>query len=112
MKFNVINVFGFAISAEVQEAALREFLDAMVGGAKPYDVLQEALERRGVPNNRSEAFRGADRLLQKARKANVIAYSKDEGGWIAGKESLPDLPMAEEIGNCNEQEESSAPGFR
>lgn len=89
MKYTPITVYGFTISEETQEAALKAFIERIrKEAAQPPSTLQAELERRGVPNDKGQAYRGTDRLIQKARKAKLIEHNRSLGGWILGDASV------------------------
>jgi len=73
-----MSVDGTIISASQQQNAYRKFLKAIQeSGPKTLHVFQVLLNRAGVPLGVTN--RAADRILQRARKANQIVFSK--GGW-------------------------------
>lgn len=85
MKFNDIYVYGRMVPAAAQEGALRRFLAAIeTDGPKTAYAMEKALAKEGV--NQHALHRGADRLLQKARRSGLITFSKS--GWVAGPNSL------------------------
>jgi hypothetical protein len=92
MNFAVMTVFGHDISKEVQREALESFIETIrVRGCQPPAALQHRLESLGVPDDKSQAYRGADRLLQKARRAELIVAVRGKG-WGLGPQA-PDGPL-------------------
>lgn len=48
----------------------------MTGGAFTFFDIQCALRNAGVPDENSVAYRAADRLVQKQRKAGLVKFEK------------------------------------
>ena len=69
-----MRVYGITVSDEAQKAAL----DALPYIFKACDLVM-ALEAQGVRKN--AAYRGADRMLQKLRKAGVIVWVAERKEW-------------------------------
>ena len=87
MRFNDATVEGQLVTADQQEAATRAFLTRIrEKGPMRTSALQRQLEAEGVPHD--PAYRAADRLIQKLRKAGVVANT-DRVLWKVGPTPLP-----------------------
>lgn len=86
MQFKDMMVYSSLVSADVQTKAFEQFLKKIENnGPQTLLTLEALLNNLGVSwvrnygNPTSVAHRAADRLLQKARKAKIIVFTK--GAW-------------------------------
>lgn len=79
MQFKDMRVAGMIVTAEGQQKAYQRFIEIIQKeGPKSMNHLETLLARQiGVPW--ATAHRAADRILQKARKANQLVFRK--GAW-------------------------------
>ncbi|MEW5425224.1 hypothetical protein [Amorphus sp. 3PC139-8] len=86
MKYRPLSVAGYEISEEVQRSAMDGFFAEIRNGKAASSMrLQELLVCLGVPDDRNQAYRGADRLLQRARKAGLLEWNRAAGGWVIAR---------------------------
>lgn len=86
MDFRKMLVEGHEVTAAQQEAASRAFVEVLaLSSPRTSGALEQALIQQGVPH--APAYRAADRLLQKLRKAGYISFGRS--GWRLGETPFP-----------------------
>lgn len=82
MKYRPMNVEGQIIDEEQQRVSCENFLTLIRrDGARKARALEALLVEAGVPAE--PAYRAADRLIQKMRKAKIVAWASGSG-WVLG----------------------------
>ena len=85
MQFKDMKVYGTPVNADIQKKAFGQFMNEIKRrGPQTLLVLESFLSNLGLPwatstTPTSVAHRAADRMLQRARKAGVLTFTK--GAW-------------------------------
>jgi|JRYH01.1.fsa_nt_gb hypothetical protein len=85
MNYRTMKVEGHEVSDAVQRLVVPAFVEKIrAEGAQDFKAMKQLLIEQGTPAD--PAYRAADRLIQKMRKAQVIEWCPGLG-WIIGDAS-------------------------